>query len=251
LPNKKSNTSIYKKFLTCFSFDKISASFSKLNQKNKGFSPVNYQKKHQRLPKNLKHLFVPYLPTKGGQITAWTYCPYFLFVLFLTLTHNPLTLKILIPTYLITMFIADLFFEIAWKKEVSKMLKRTNWVSKTSYNKNYWISQFNIFACASAEVILVLAAVRLGYSPTLTFTLVVGGKILGAPIQGWVCDFWKRKPTLLISLTVSMGTLVFLQYSHDTKVIILWLLLIKGFLGNVDSISRTIIADERNISFSK
>ncbi|MCB1073275.1 MAG: hypothetical protein KDK96_09285 [Chlamydiia bacterium] len=194
-----------------------------------------------------KHFFVPDLPTKGGRITALTYCPYFLFVLYLTLTNTSFTLGILIPPYVITIFIADYFFEVMWKKEMSKFLKKTDWTCESNRNKNYWIAQLSVFSCAFAEVLLVYTAVDLGYSPTLTLTLLVGAKILGAPIQGWACDFWKRKPNFLFSMIVSMGTIFLLQQSHDAKAMILWLLLIKGFLGNVDTIGRTIIADERKI----
>lgn len=198
-----------------------------------------------------KYFFVPSLPTKGGYVTALAHCPYFLFVLLMTLTNTSITLSILIPIYIITIFITDYLFERIWKKEMSKLLKKPGWTYESSLNINYWIVQVSIFVGAAIEVVLVYTAVKLGYSSTLTFTLLVGAKIIGAPLQGWACDLWRRKPNFLFAQLISIPILLFLRLAEDPKAIILWLLLLKGFLGNVDSIARTILADERKINFSR
>ncbi|MCB9093139.1 MAG: hypothetical protein H6620_11325 [Halobacteriovoraceae bacterium] len=193
------------------------------------------------------HYFVKDVTRKSGGYTSFVFLVFFVLV-FLGNSFYTLNLNTVATFYILSLLTSSLQFEKSWRKGISTLLKTRQWKVSLVKDKNFFIIHFNIFADSLIEVMLVVLALDLNLSPASIFLALAAGKIVGAPIQGYICDHWRRKYVLIFSLISSLLLAFTVQNEGLSDQAFFVILTLKGLLGNTAPICRAILADSRLIS---
>jgi len=163
--------------------------------------------------------------------------PHLLFLAFIFFTHSPAPLIFLVPTYLGTLVLSEYIFWGILKSRTS-----TKFTPKQLFGlreKNYFWAAY--FSELLFDTILLVTALKAGWTPLNFYMIYLGCRFLSAPFQVLLYNYYLSRNA---SYTLAVALQLFILFSTQQPDLILHVLIMKGLLCNVISIARAQFADE-------
>lgn len=163
--------------------------------------------------------------------------PHLLFLVFIFFTRGPAPLIFLVPTYLGTLALSEyIFWGILRSRTATKFTPKQLFDLK---EKNYYWAAY--FSELLFDAILLVTALKAGWTPLNFYMIYLGCRFLSAPFQVLLYNYYLTRNA---SYTLGVALQLFILFTTQQPDLILYVLIMKGLLCNVISIARAQFADE-------
>jgi len=160
-----------------------------------------------------------------------------LFLAFIFFTHSPAPLIFLVPTYLGTLVLSEYIFWGILKSRTS--IKFTPKQLFDLKEKNYFWAAY--FSELLFDTILLVTALKAGWTPLNFYMIYLGCRFLSAPFQVLLYNYYLSRNA---SYALGIALQLFILFTTQHPDLILYALIMKGVLCNVVSLARAQFADE-------
>lgn len=195
------------------------------------------------------HLLVPSIVTLSAASSFVCFLVLAVYLSFNILIGRSYPLGLLIWLYILCNLISEYLFWKDWRKKISENLKTKEWSLSFQYHINFIFGFFWIGLDVLCEVLLIKGTLNAKFPIIWAFLALIGSKAIGSLIMFVSCRIIGRKNTIM-PFFVIVSCIILILIHHKEGLPLNWvlpLILVKGLLGNLFPLAKTVIADHMDV----